>query len=457
MLPAVIAVFTEKSDISGGAGNYSVLRDVPFGTFSGVFTMDVMMDGLSESEMIASGDLKIEWVRRHMPVLEQIRKDFEKEKPFAGKKIAMALHVEAKTAALVETLAAGGAEVAITGCNPLSTQDDVAAALSAKKGISCFAKYGCSNEEYYEAIDKVLDIVPDITIDDGADLIMKIHKERTSLLETLLGGCEETTTGIHRLVAMQEAGVLKMPVLAVNDARTKFLFDNRYGTGQSAWDGIMRTTNLLVAGKNVVVGGYGWCGRGVAMRADGLGASVIVTEVDPVRALEAAMDGYRVMTMEKAAAIGDIFVTTTGNRDIISGKHFPLMKDGALLANAGHFNVEINLEDLRALSAEPPKTVRKNIEEYLVNGKRIDVLADGRLVNLAAGDGHPAEVMDMSFANQALGVKYIAEHRLECGVHNIPKEIDDGIALLKLRSMGIDIDLLSDGQKEYMEDWEAGT
>ncbi|MBQ3620958.1 MAG: adenosylhomocysteinase [Methanosarcinaceae archaeon] len=416
-----------------------------------------MMDGLSESEMIASGDLKIEWVRRHMPVLEQIRKDFEKEKPFAGKKIAMALHVEAKTAALVETLAAGGAEVAITGCNPLSTQDDVAAALSAKKGISCFAKYGCSNEEYYEAIDKVLDIVPDITIDDGADLIMKIHKERTSLLETLLGGCEETTTGIHRLVAMQEAGVLKMPVLAVNDARTKFLFDNRYGTGQSAWDGIMRTTNLLVAGKNVVVGGYGWCGRGVAMRADGLGASVIVTEVDPVRALEAAMDGYRVMTMEKAAAIGDIFVTTTGNRDIISGKHFPLMKDGALLANAGHFNVEINLEDLRALSAEPPKTVRKNIEEYLVNGKRIDVLADGRLVNLAAGDGHPAEVMDMSFANQALGVKYIAEHRLECGVHNIPKEIDDGIALLKLRSMGIDIDLLSDGQKEYMEDWEAGT
>ena len=457
MLPAVIAVFTEKSDISGGAGNYSVLRDVPFGTFSGVFTMDVMMDGLSESEMIASGDLKIEWVRRHMPVLEQIRKDFEKEKPFAGKKIAMALHVEAKTAALVETLAAGGAEVAITGCNPLSTQDDVAAALSAKKGISCFAKYGCSNEEYYEAIDKVLDIVPDITIDDGADLIMKIHKERTSLLETLLGGCEETTTGIHRLVAMQEAGVLKMPVLAVNDARTKFLFDNRYGTGQSAWDGIMRTTNLLVAGKNVVVGGYGWCGRGVAMRADGLGASVIVTEVDPVRALEAAMDGYRVMTMEKAAAIGDIFVTTTGNRDIISGKHFPQMKDGALLANAGHFNVEINLEDLRALSAEPPKTVRKNIEEYLVNGKRIDVLADGRLVNLAAGDGHPAEVMDMSFANQALGVKYIAEHRLECGVHNIPKEIDDGIALLKLRSMGIDIDLLSDGQKEYMEDWEAGT
>lgn len=419
--------------------------------------MDVMMDGLSESEMIASGDLKIEWVRRHMPVLEQIRKDFEKEKPFAGKKIAMALHVEAKTAALVETLAAGGAEVAITGCNPLSTQDDVAAALSAKKGISCFAKYGCSNEEYYEAIDKVLDIVPDITIDDGADLIMKIHKERTSLLETLLGGCEETTTGIHRLVAMQEAGVLKMPVLAVNDARTKFLFDNRYGTGQSAWDGIMRTTNLLVAGKNVVVGGYGWCGRGVAMRADGLGASVIVTEVDPVRALEAAMDGYRVMTMAEAAAIGDIFVTTTGNRDIISGKHFPLMKDGALLANAGHFNVEINLEDLRALSSEPPKTVRRNIEEYLVNGKRIDVLADGRLVNLAAGDGHPAEVMDMSFANQALGVKYIAEHRLECGVHNIPKEIDDGIALLKLRSMGIDIDLLSDGQKEYMEDWEAGT
>lgn len=414
------------------------------------------MENLSKSEMVASGDLKIEWVRRHMPVLEMIRKEFERERPFAGKRIAMALHVEAKTAALVETLAAGGAEVAITGCNPLSTQDDVAAALSEKKGISCFAEYGCDTAAYYEAIDRVLDIDPDITIDDGADLIMKMHKERTHLLETVLGGCEETTTGIHRLLAMQDAGVLKMPVLAVNDARTKYLFDNRYGTGQSAWDGIMRTTNLLVAGKNVVVGGYGWCGRGVAMRAAGLGASVIVTEVDPVRALEARMDGYRVMKMEDAAKIGDLFVTTTGNRDIITGAHFKLMKDGAILANAGHFNVEIDLEALRSMS-EPPRTVRRNIEEYRIDGKSICVLADGRLVNLAAGDGHPAEVMDMSFANQALGVRYIAEHTLEDGVHNIPKEIDDNIALLKLKSMGIEIDLLTDRQKDYMDDWEAGT
>ena len=414
------------------------------------------MTDLSLKEMQESGRLKIEWARNHMPVLNQIRADFEKEKPLAGHKIAMALHVEAKTAVLVETLAAGGAEVAITGCNPLSTQDDVAAALNTSENIVCYAKYDCTNEEYYEAIDKVLDIRPDITIDDGADLILKIHKDRRELLPEIIGGCEETTTGIHRLIGMEKAGMLEMPVLAVNDAKTKFLFDNRYGTGQSAWDGIMRTTNLLVAGKIVVVGGYGWCGRGVAMRAAGFGAEVVITEIDPVRALEARMDGYRVMPMEKAAAIGDIFVTTTGNRDILAENHFKTMKDGAILANAGHFNVEIDIEALKKI-ASSVKTVRKNIKEYTVGGSRINVLADGRLVNLAAGDGHPAEVMDMSFANQALGVKYIAENKLRNGVHKVPEETDNYVALLKLKSMGIEIDTLTEKQRNYIDDWEEGT
>ena len=411
---------------------------------------------LSLKEMQESGRQKIEWARSHMPVLNQIRADFEKEKPLVGHKIAMALHVEAKTAVLVETLAAGGAEVAITGCNPLSTQDDVAAALDMSENIVCYAKYDCTNEEYYEAIDKVLDLLPDITIDDGADLILKLHKERRELLPQIIGGCEETTTGIHRLIGMENAGVLEMAVLAVNDAKTKFLFDNRYGTGQSAWDGIMRTTNLLVAGKIVVVGGYGWCGRGVAMRASGLGAEVVITEIDPVRALEARMDGYRVMPMEKTAAIGDLFVTTTGNRDILAENHFKVMKDGAILANAGHFNVEIDIESLKKI-ATSEKTVRKNIKEYIVGGNRINVLADGRLVNLAAGDGHPAEVMDMSFANQALGVKYIAENKLKNGVHKVPEEIDNYVAMLKLKSMDIEIDMLTEKQRNYMDDWEEGT
>lgn len=414
------------------------------------------MSDLSQKEMQESGRLKIEWAKNYMPVLNQIRADFEKEKPLAGLKIAMALHVEAKTAVLVETLAAGGAEVAITGCNPLSTQDDVAAALNMSANISCFAKYDCTHEEYYEAIDRVLDIKPDITIDDGADLIFKLHKERRDLLPTLLGGCEETTTGIHRLIGMEKDGALEMAVLAVNDAKTKFLFDNRYGTGQSAWDGIMRTTNLLVAGKTVVIGGYGWCGRGAAMRADGLGAEVVVTEIDPVRALEARMDGYRVMPMEKAAEIGDLFITTTGNRDILTERHFKKMKDGVILANAGHFNVEIDLEALKKM-ATSEKTVRRNIKEYVADGKKINVLADGRLVNLAAGDGHPAEVMDMSFANQALGVKYIAENKLSAGVHKVPEEIDNYVALLKLKSMDIEIDSLTEKQRNYMDDWEEGT
>jgi len=411
---------------------------------------------MTDRELLESGEQKIEWARNHMPVLAIIREEFEKEKPLKGHRVAMALHVEAKTAVLVETLAAGGAEVAITGCNPLSTQDDVAVALDAKANIRCFAKHGCSNEEYYDAIDAVLEIAPDITIDDGADLIFKLHMERTDLLPKILGGCEETTTGIHRLKAMENEGALKMPVIAVNDAMTKFLFDNRYGTGQSSWDGIMRTTNLLVAGKNVVIGGYGWCGRGVAMRASGLGADVIVTEVNPIRALEARMDGFKVMTMKEAAKIGDIFVTTTGNTDILNRDHFAVMKDGAILANSGHFNVEINLEDLVAMSSSV-RDARHNIKEYNVGGKRIYVLADGRLVNLAAGDGHPAEVMDMSFADQAQCVRFIAENELTPGVHPVPCDLDMRVAELKLQALGIEIDKLSPKQVEYMDGWECGT
>jgi adenosylhomocysteinase len=409
-----------------------------------------------EKELIESGNMKMDWARNHMPVLAIVREKFEKEKPLKGLKIGMALHVEAKTAVLVETLAAGGAKVSITGCNPLSTQDDVALALGTRKNISCFAKYGVGSEEYYEAIDRVLDLKPDITIDDGADLIFKLHKERTDLLPNILGGCEETTTGVHRLHAMEKEGALKMPVIAVNDAMTKYLFDNRYGTGQSAWDGINRTTNLLVAGKNVVVAGYGWCGRGVALRAAGLGANVIVTEVDPIRALEARMDGYRVMKMADAAKLGEIIVTATGNRDILTAEHFKSMPDGAILANSGHFNVEIDMESLASL-AKSVQTVRNNIKEYDIGDRCINVIAEGRLVNLAAGDGHPAEVMDMSFANQALCVRYIAENKLSNGVHKVPLELDTFVAKMKLKSMGISIDELTPTQECYMSGWECGT
>ncbi|MBN2109817.1 MAG: adenosylhomocysteinase [Methanosarcinaceae archaeon] len=411
---------------------------------------------MSNNEMVESGNQKIEWARNHMPVLAAVRSQFEKEKPLEGHRVAMALHVEAKTAVLVETLAAGGAEIAITGCNPLSTQDDVALALGTRNCIDCHARYDCSTEDYYEAIDRVLDFGPDITIDDGADLIFKMHTERPEMLATILGGCEETTTGIHRLRSMEREGALKMPVIAVNDAMTKFLFDNRYGTGQSSWDGIMRTTNLLIAGKNAVIGGYGWCGKGTAMRARGLGANVIVTEIDPIRALEARMDGNEVMPMKEAARIGDIFLTTTGNRDILTKEHFEVMKDGAILANSGHFNVEINLEDLEKM-ARSVRTVRKNIKEYDLGDRRVNVLAEGRLVNLAAGDGHPAEVMDMSFANQALCVRYIAENTLMNGVHSVPRELDISVAEMKLRSMGITLDRLSPEQAEYMDSWSYGT
>ncbi len=407
-------------------------------------------------DMIESGNMKIEWARNHMPVLAHVREEFITGQPLAGHTVGMALHVEAKTAVLVETLAAGGAQVAICGCNPLSTQDDVAQALDTRNNIRCYAIHACSNDEYYTAIDAVLDHKPDITIDDGGDLIFKLHTERPDMMPDILGACEETTTGVHRLKSMERDGALKIPVIAVNDALTKFLFDNRYGTGQSSWDGIIRTTNLLVAGKNVVIAGYGWCGRGTAMRAVGLGANVIVTEIDPIRALEARMDGYRVMPMNEAAAIGEIFVTTTGNVDILTREHFKVMTDGAILANAGHFNVEINLDELRAM-ATSTKKVRNNIMEYNIDGRRINVLADGRLVNLAAADGHPAEVMDMSFANQALCVEHIATHKLTSGVHPVPQHIDMKVAGLKLEALGMCIDKIKPHQFEYMEGWETGT
>ncbi|MDF1569307.1 MAG: adenosylhomocysteinase, partial [Spirochaetaceae bacterium] len=347
-----------------------------------------MENNMSTDELLESGNQKITWARNHMPVLAAIREQFIRDQPLKGRKVGMALHVEAKTAVLVETLAAAGAQVAITGCNPLSTQDDVSRALDTRDNISCYAKYNCTNQEYYDAIDKVLDFGPDITIDDGADLIFKIHTERPEMLKNLLGGCEETTTGIHRLKSMDRDNALKMPVIAVNDAMTKYLFDNRYGTGQSSWDGIMRTTNLLIAGKNVVIGGYGWCGKGAALRAKGLGANVIVTEIDPVKALEARMDGNLVMPMADAVKIGDIFLTATGNRDIIRKEHLQVIKDGAILANTGHFNVEINMEDLEQM-AKSVRTVRNNIVEYDLGDRKVNVLAEGRLVNLAAGDGHP--------------------------------------------------------------------
>ncbi|MDT8357612.1 MAG: adenosylhomocysteinase [Methanomicrobiaceae archaeon] len=406
-----------------------------------------------------SGRLKISWARQYMKVLETISDEFEEEKPLEGLTVGMALHVEAKTAVLVETLAAGGAEVHITGCNPLSTQDDVAAALDEVPGVSCYAKRGVGTEEYYAAIDRVLDARPDITIDDGMDLIHRLHTGRRELLEGVIGGCEETTTGIHRLRAMSAAGKLAFPVIAVNDTPMKRYFDNVHGTGESALTAIMVTTNALIAGKRLVVAGYGFCGRGLSHKAKGLGARVIVTEVDPRRALEAYMDGFSVMTMEEAARIGEIFVTTTGNVHVITGKHFPLMQPGVVLCNAGHFNVEIDIPWLES-HAERTET-RDGIDTYFIEGKPIHVLAEGRLVNLAVpkGMGHPIEVMDLSFSLQALSARYIAEHgpELAPGVHNVPVAIDERVARLKLESLGIAIDQLSPEQRTYLSSWEIGT
>jgi adenosylhomocysteinase len=408
-------------------------------------------------DMVESGYRKIEWAEKHMKVIGRIREIYSKEKPLEGYKVGMALHVEAKTAVLVKTLIDGGADVAITGCNPLSSQDDVSEALR-DMGIKCYSKRGMSEEEYYSALNKVLDSEPDVIIDDGADLIFLLHGERQALAEKIMGASEETTTGIIRIRAMEEEGVLKFPVIDVNNAMTKFLFDNRYGTGQSTWDGILRSTNMLIAGKKVVVAGYGWCGRGIAMRAKGLGAKVIVTEVDEIRALEAVMDGFEVMPMDEASKLGDIFITATGDKDVITSQHIRNMKDGAILANSGHFNVEINIPDLERLS-KSVREVRGGVTEYDLGDKRVYLLAEGRLVNLVAGDGHPIEVMDMSFSDQALSVKYIVENheKLENKVYRLPDELDRFVAKLKLESMGVRIDQLTEEQKRYLSDWRQGT
>ena len=393
-----------------------------------------------------------------MPVLESIKQEYLETQPFKGITIGSCLHLEPKTINLGLTLMAGGAEVAMTGCNPLSTHDD-AVAGAADLGLNVYGWREQDDEEYYQTINMVLDHKPDIIIDDGADMIMVLHNERTELLSHIKGACEETTTGVHRLQAMHADGALKFPVIAVNDAYTKYLFDNRYGTGQSSFDAIMGTTNMVIAGKTVVVCGYGWCGRGLALRAAGLGADVIVTEVDPIRALEARMDGYRVMTIREAVKQADLIITVTGNADIICGDDFKYMKDGCMLANSGHFNVEINRPDLEAISTEV-KEVRESIEEFTTkDGRKIYLLADGRLVNLSAarGQGHPAEIMDMSFAVQALSAKHILENDLPVGVTKAPDEIDYTVAGMKLDAMGIEIDSLTDKQKAYMANWQEGT
>ena len=412
---------------------------------------------VKDKSLAPQGHLQIEWAAKHMPVLNIIKTRFEKEKPLKGQTIAACLHVTKETAVLIKVLIAGGANVALCGSNPLSTQDDVAAAL-ADSGVHVFAWRGQNTEDYYKCIDKVLDFKPTITMDDGADVVGMIHSKRQNQIKDIKGGTEETSTGVVRLKAMEQDGSLKYPIIAVNDAYTKYLFDNRYGTGQSTIDGIMRATSVLLAGKNFVVGGYGWCSRGIAMRARGLGANVIVTEIQPTRALEAVMDGYRVMTMAEAAPIGDLFVTATGDISVIRKEHMQKMKDGAIMCNSGHFNVEINIPDLESLT-KAKRTMRPNMEEYTTkDGRHLYLLAEGRLVNLAAAEGHPSEVMDMSFANQALCAEYIAKTaKLQTKVYIVPKDIDEQVAEFKLKSMGVSIDELTAEQKKYLSTWEMGT
>lgn len=410
-----------------------------------------MQSLIRDIKLAPSGHDRINWVKEHMPVLNVLKEEFSQTKPLAGKNVVITMHLEAKTAYLALVMKEAGANVAITGSNPLSTQDDVAAALS-EQGVQVFAWYNCTQEEYDNFLHKALDTKPDIIIDDGGDLVALLHGERSELAANILGGSEETTTGVIRLRSLEAEGKLTFPMIAVNDAYCKYLFDNRYGTGQSTWDGIMRTTNLTVVGKTVVVAGYGWCGKGVSMRAKGLGANVIVTEVDPIKAIEAAFDGFRVMSMDDAAKQGDIFVTLTGCLDVIRREHFAVMKNGAVMANAGHFDVEINKKDLDDVAVSR-RVVRKNIEEFaLEDGRKIYLLAEGRLVNLAAGDGHPTEVMDLSFAMQALAALYIVENqgKLENKVYNMPYELDQRVAELKLKAMGLGIDRLSAEQKLYL-------
>ena len=415
---------------------------------------------VQDLNLAPAGRLRIEWAEREMPVLRLIRERFAKEKPLTGVRLSACLHITTETANLARTLQAGGAEVVLTASNPLSTQDDAAAALVSYYEIPVFAIKGEDNETYYEHIHAALNHKPQITMDDGADLVSILHKDRTELIDGVIGGTEETTTGVIRLRAMAKDGVLRYPIVAVNDAMTKHLFDNRYGTGQSTLDGVVRATNVLIAGKSVVVAGYGWCSRGIAMRAKGLGGNVIVTEVDPLKALEAVMDGYRVMPMQQAAPIGDFFITSTGDINVIDQHHFEAMKDGAIVANSGHFNVEINIPALQEMAVEPPRRVRPFVDEYtLSDGRRIFLLAEGRLVNLAAAEGHPSAVMDMSFANQALCAEYILHHadELERIVYTVPEEIDQQIAKIKLQAMGVQIDVLTPKQEKYLVSWEEGT
>ena len=411
---------------------------------------------IRNADLWESGKIKIEWVKGNMPLLRSIEEEFSQTKPFANLKVALSVHLEAKTAYLCKVLAAGGAEMYVTGSNPLSTQDDVAAAL-VHDGLSVFAWYNATEEEYHRHISKVIEAGPNIIIDDGGDLVNLIHNEYPEKIKDVLGGCEETTTGIIRLIAMNREKKLKFPMVLVNDADCKHLFDNRYGTGQSVWDGINRTTNLIVAGKNVVVAGYGWCGKGVAMRAKGLGAKVIVTEIDPIKAMEAVMDGFTVMKMEEAAKIGDFFVTVTGCKDVITEKSFVNMKDGAIMCNAGHFDCEVDVRGLKAIATETRKA-RNNIEGYkLSNGNWLYVIAEGRLVNLAAGDGHPAEIMDMSFAIQALSALHIAKNKgkFDDNIINVPKEIDNEVARRKLKFWNMEIDTLTKEQEDYLNSSEV--
>jgi adenosylhomocysteinase len=414
---------------------------------------------VADLSLAEAGQARIEWADTQMPVLRQIRERFEKERPLQGITLGACLHVTTETANLVRTLMAGGADVGLCASNPLSTQDETAAALVDRYGASVFAIHGEDNETYYRHIDAVCDKHPQITMDDGADVISVLHGKRTDQIPELIGGTEETTTGVIRLKALEAEGKLGFPIVAVNEADTKHLFDNRYGTGQSTIDGILRATNVLLAGRRVVVIGYGWCGRGVATRAKGAGAHVIVCEVDPLRALEAAMDGFDVMPGVEAAKEGEVFISVTGNRDAIGKRHFEVMKDGAIVANAGHFDVEINKPDLEAVT-KATREARPFVEEHLLeDGRRINLLADGRLVNLAAAEGHPAAVMDMSFANQALSAEYMAKEgeTLEKKVYGVPEEIDKEIARLKLESMGIEIDTLTDLQTKYLNSWDQGT
>jgi len=415
---------------------------------------------VKDLNLATGGRYRIQWAEHEMPVLRRLMERFAKEKPLAGVRISACLHVTTETANLMRTLQAGGADVVLNASNPLSTQDDVAASLVVHDEIPVYAIKGEDNDTYYKHIKAALDHKPHITMDDGADLVSTIHKTRRELLENIVGGTEETTTGVIRLRAMANDGALAFPVIAVNDSNTKHMFDNRYGTGQSTIDGIIRATNVLLAGKVVVVAGYGWCSRGIASRAHGMGANVIVTEVDPLRALEAVMDGYRVMPMLEAARIGDIFITATGDINVLDVPHFEQMKSGAIVCNSGHFNVEINIPGLRALSVQDPQLVRPFVEEYkLKSGRIVYLLGEGRLINLASAEGHPASVMDMSFANQALAAEYMVKNHdsMKPDVYVIPHEVDQEIARLKLEAMGIGIDVLTEQQVAYLNQWEEGT